>query len=145
MEHTTAVPLTTVQQCVVNAMAAGSTVSKAAQAYNLNRATVYRWMKLLPQFDAALQHARAEFVLARRDDLYYLSNRALETLLAILDNPRVSPAVHLRTAMFILQRNQLPKKGWCMPEPATPSSKPWRRAICTHPREPLHWSRWHRA
>ena len=42
----------------------------------------------------------------------------METLLAILDNPESSPAVLLRTAMFILQRPQLPKTGWSMPEPA---------------------------
>src|ERR1039457_5963113 len=34
------------------------------------------------------------------------------------DNPTSSPAVLLRTAMFILQRLQLPKIGWSMPEPA---------------------------
>ena len=42
----------------------------------------------------------------------------METLLAIIDNPRSSPAVLLRTAMFILQRPQLLKTGWSMPEPA---------------------------
>jgi hypothetical protein len=75
-------------------------------------------MKTRQEFSAALRSARAEFVLARRDDLHHLSNRALETLLAILDNPRSSPAVLLRTAMFVLQRPQLPKTGWSMPEPA---------------------------
>jgi len=119
MEHTAdSPPLTTVQQCVVNALAAGSTVTAAAEAYGIQRMTVYRWMKTLPQFSAALHRARAEFVLARRDDLYHLSNRALETLLAVLDNPRSSPAVLLRTATFILQRPQLPKTGWSMPEPS---------------------------
>jgi uncharacterized protein (DUF1778 family) len=100
MEHSTDTrPLTAVQQCVVDALAAGSTLTDAAEA-------------------AALHRARAEFVLARRDDLHHLSNRALETRLAILDNPKSSPAVLLRTAMFILQRPQLPKTGWSMPEPA---------------------------
>ena len=75
-------------------------------------------MKTCKPFSAALHRARAEFVLARRDDLHHLSNRALETLLAVLDNPKSSPAVLLRTAMFILQRPQLPKTGWSMPEPA---------------------------
>jgi hypothetical protein len=75
-------------------------------------------MKTSKPFIAALHRARAEFVLARRDDLYHLSNRALETLLAVLDNPKASPAVQLRAAMFILQRPQLPKTGWSMPEPA---------------------------
>jgi len=119
MEHTTDTPpLTTVQQCVVNALAAGSTLTDAAAAYGVHRVTVYRWMKTCQPFSAAIHRARAEFVLARRDDLHQLSNRALETLLAILDNPKSSPAVLLRTAMFILQRPQLPKTGWSMPEPA---------------------------
>jgi hypothetical protein len=119
MEHTTdSPPLSTVQQYVVNALAAGSTLTDAAEAYGVHRVTVYRWMKTCQPFSAALHRARAEFVLARRDDLYHLSNRALETLLAVLDNPKSSPAVLLRTAMFILQRPQLPKTGWSMPEPA---------------------------
>ena len=119
MEHTTdSSPLSTVQQCVVNALAAGSTLTDAAEAYGVHRVTIYRWMKTCKPFSAALHRARAEFVLARRDDLYHLSNRALETLLAVLDNPTSSPAVLLRTAMFILQRPQLPKTGWSMPEPA---------------------------
>jgi hypothetical protein len=119
MEHATDTPpLTKVQQCVVDALASGSTITAAAEAYGIQRITIYRWMKARPQFSAALHRARAEFVLARRDDLHHLSNRALETLLAVLDNPRSSPAVLLRTAMFILQRPQLPKTGWSMPEPA---------------------------
>src|ERR1039457_6325768 len=116
MEHAAdSSPLSTIQQCVVNALAAGSTLTDAAEAYSVHRVTVYRWMKTCQPFSAALQRARAEFVLARRDDLHQLSNRALETLLAILDNPKSSAAVLLRTAMFILQRPQMPKTGWSMP------------------------------
>ena len=119
MEHAAdSSPLSTIQQCVVNALAAGSTLTDAAEAYSVHRVTVYRWMKTCQPFSAALHRARAEFVLARRDDLHHLSNRALETLLAILDNPKSSPAVLLRTAMFILLRPQMPKTGWSMPEPA---------------------------
>src|SRR5208337_4232625 len=93
-------------------------LTDAAEAYSVHRVTIYRWMKTSKPFAAALHRARAEFVLARRDDLHHLSNRALETLLAVLDNPKASPAVKLRAAMFILQRPQLPKTGWSMPEPA---------------------------
>jgi transposase-like protein len=117
MEHTTESPLTTVQQCVVNALAAGSNLTHAAAAFGVHRVTVYRWIKTHKEFSAALRNARAEFVLASRDTLYHLSSRALETLLAVLDNPKSSPAVQLRTAMFILQRPQMPKTGWSMPEP----------------------------
>ena len=119
MKHSTESPLlTTVQQCVINALATGATLTDAAEANNINRATIYRWMKTRKEFSTALHQARAEFVLARRDDLHYLSNRALEILLVILNNPKSSPAVLLRTAMFILLRPQLPKTGWSMPEPA---------------------------
>jgi len=119
MGHTTDnPPLTSVQKCVADALAAGSTLTDTAETYRVHRVTIYRWMKTSKPFGVALHCARAEFVLARRDDLHRLSNRALETLLAILDNPKASPAVQLRAAMFILQRPQLPKTGWSMPEPA---------------------------
>ena len=69
MEHAAdSSPLSTIQQCVVNALAAGSTLTDAAEAYSVHRVTVYRWMKTCQPFSAALQRARAEFVLARRDD-----------------------------------------------------------------------------
>jgi len=117
MVHTTP-PLTTVQQCVADALAAGSTLCDAAKQYRVHRVTVYRWMKTSRPFTDALHRARAEFVLARRDDLHKLSNLAVEILFKILENPKSSPAVLLRTAMFILQRPQHPKTGWTMPEPA---------------------------
>jgi hypothetical protein len=119
MEHSTDTPpLTSIQQCVADALAAGSTLTDAAKTYGVHRVTIYRWMKACKPFVEALHRSRAEFVLSRRDALHHLSNRAVETLLAILDNPKSSPAVLLRTSMFILQRPQLPKTGWSMPEPA---------------------------
>jgi hypothetical protein len=116
--HTDSTPLTPVQRSVAKALGAGSTLTAAAEAHQIHRVTLYRWMKTSKPFAAALHRARAEFVLGRRDALYHLSNRAIESLLHILDNPAASPAVLLRTAMFILQRPQLPKTGWSMPEPA---------------------------
>ena len=103
------------QEKVALALASGSSLTAAAAEAGLNRVTIYRWLKTNLHFSAAVQQARAEFMLARRDDLHYLSSRAMETLLAILDNPRSSPAVLLRASMFILQRSETPGKGWCMP------------------------------
>jgi hypothetical protein len=121
MSYTAAAsPLTTTQQCVANALAAGATVSAAAHSHGLNRVTVYRWMKQLKPFQDALYKSRAEFILDRRDKLYYLTNRALNSLESILDKPNSSPAVKLRAAMFILTRPIGPKIGWTMPEPAPP-------------------------
>ena len=108
--------LSQVQQSVADALGSGSTISGAAEEFEVSRLTIYHWIKTRKDFSAAVQQARAEFVLSRRDDLQYLSDRALESVTAILDNPATPSGVLLRAAMFILQRPQ-PKTGWCMPEP----------------------------
>ncbi len=110
-------PLSPLQESVAQALGSGATISGAAEDAGISRVTVYRWMKTSAGFPAAVQKARAEFLLSRRDDLHYLSNRALETLLAVLDNPRSSPSVLLRAASFILQRSHELNKGWSLPEP----------------------------
>ena len=107
--------LSPVQQSVADALGSGSTISGAAEEFEVSRVTIYQWIKSRKDFAAAIQQARAEFVLSRRDDLQYLSDRALESVIAILDNP-ATPGARLRTAMFTLHRPQ-PKTGWCMPEP----------------------------
>ena len=108
--------LTPRQEQVALALAGGATITGAAEQFSVNRTTIYRWLKTVPAFADAVQRGRAEFILARRDDLHYLSSRAMETLVAILDNPRSSPAVLLRAAMFILKRPQTPGQGWLLPE-----------------------------
>jgi hypothetical protein len=108
--------LSPIQERVALSLASGATVTGAAEEAGINRVTVYRWLKGDPAFADAVQQNRADFILSRRDDLHHLTNRAMETLLAILDNPRSSTAVLLRTSMFILQRSQNLGSGWCMPE-----------------------------
>jgi uncharacterized protein (DUF1778 family) len=108
--------LSTVQQSIADALGSGSTISGAAEEFEISRVTIYRWIKTRKDFSAAVQQARAEFVLSRRDDLQYMSDRAIESLIAILDNPSAPSGVLLRAAMFILKRPQT-KTGWCMPEP----------------------------
>jgi len=113
-------PLTPEQKLIVKALAAGATLTAAAAAHGLHRVTLYRWMHTHREFQDALRRARADFILARRDQLHDLSTAALFTLHNILENPQSSPAVLLRTAMFILTRPVAPKTGWTMPEPAPP-------------------------
>jgi hypothetical protein len=108
--------LSPTQARVALALAAGLTITGAAEESGIHRVTVYRWLKHDPAFAEAVKHNRTEFILSRRDDLHHLSNRAMETLLAILDNPRSSPAVLTKVSMFILQRSQKAGAGWCLPE-----------------------------
>jgi len=88
-------PPTAARQCVVDAPAAGATLTAAAEARRVHRVTVYRWMKSRPELQEAIRRTRAGFVPARRDQLYSLGSKALFALQAILDNPKSSPAVLL--------------------------------------------------
>jgi hypothetical protein len=117
MEHTTSTPLTSVQQQIVDDLAAGASFSAVAEAHHINRVTIYRWTKTIPQFKAALELSRVEFILARRDDLQLLTSRALDSLMQILENPKSSPAVLFKTARMILERNKSSQPGWCVAEP----------------------------
>jgi hypothetical protein len=116
--HTKSGPpsLSRAQQSVADALGSGATISGAAEELEVSRVTIYHWIKTRKDFAAAIQQARAEFVFSRRDDLQYLSDRALESVIAILDDPSTPSGVRLRAAMLILRRPQ-PKTGWCMPEP----------------------------
>lgn len=108
--------LSPIQERVALSLASGCTITGAAEEAGIHRITVYRWLKSDLAFAEAVQQNRADFILSRRDDLHHLSNRAMETLLALIDDPRSSPAILLRASMFILQRSQNPGDGWCMPE-----------------------------
>ncbi len=116
MQHDTAPPLTSIQQQVLDSLAAGSTLSAAAAAHDLHRITIYGWMQTLPQFAAELEHQRAEFVLARRDELHLLETRALSSLAKILDDPHASSALLFKAAKLVLERNQS-KCAWSIVEP----------------------------
>ena len=120
MEHL-ATALTSIQQQVVDALAAGASFSAAAQTHRINRVTIYRWVKTIPQFAAAIEFQRAESALARREQLQLLDSRAIDALLGILVNPKSSPSVLLRAAKFVLERKQSSKAAWCMtgPDPAS--------------------------
>jgi hypothetical protein len=85
--------LSTVQQSVADALGSGSTISGAAEELDVSRVTIYNWIKTRKDFAAAIQRARAEFVRSRRDGLQYLSGRALESVIAILDDPSTPSSV----------------------------------------------------
>ena len=109
--------LSTLQNDVVAAFAKGRTVTAAASAAGLHRATIYNWLKHDAAFAAAVRQAKEEYAANLRDQLKELSALALYTLGSILDDPSTPPGVRLKTALAILQRPQLPEQGWALPEP----------------------------
>jgi transposase-like protein len=112
--------LSPLQAKVAVALAHGGTLTEVAKSFGIHRVTIYRWMKSLRAFETAVEQERAEYALLLRDDLRKLSEKALRTLTAILDDPRASASTRARVAMFIMQRNESPRRGWALPVSLAP-------------------------
>jgi len=109
---------TPAQITVIQALATGATVTAAAQLASISRPTVYTWLGD-PAIQSALAFARHEHAVTVRDKLQALTTLALETLEAILKNPKSSPSVLLRATLAILTR-----KNWNLPAPSVEECEP---------------------
>jgi len=108
--------LTAVQAQVVLALAQGRTVTSAAAATSLHRSTIYNWFDSNEEFAQAVREARADSANALYDELRELSSLALSTVRSLLENPATPPFVRFRVALAILERTQLARSGWSIPE-----------------------------
>src|ERR1700730_8698501 len=113
------VNLSPAQAQVVAALAQGRTVTAAAQGAGLHRNTIYNWLHE-PAFKTAVEEAEHEYVAILSDGMRDLAALALDTLRALLEDPKTPPAVRLRTALAILQRPHFPDRGWHLPERIEP-------------------------
>jgi hypothetical protein len=114
MQTADSTTLSPVQAQVVAALAQGRTITTAAAEAGIHRNTIHNWLHE-PVFHAAFEEAQREYTAALSDGMRDLAARAIETLRSLLDDPKASPSVRLRTALAILQRPHFPKPGWHMP------------------------------
>jgi hypothetical protein len=114
MQPAASTTLSPVQAQVVAALAQGRTITTAAAEANIHRNTIHNWLHE-PVFKTAVEEAQREYAAMLADGMRDLAARALETLRQLLDDPKASPAVRLRTALAILQRPHFPNPGWHMP------------------------------
>lgn len=105
-EPSTASVLTPRQARVANALAKGATITDAAAAAGLNRATVYRWLKTRKHFQEAVGDARNAYQLALRKEFQDLSGTVLATLRTLLTDPKTTVAARQRLALDYLARCQ---------------------------------------
>ncbi len=111
----TSTDLTPVQAQVVQALAAGRSVSAAARGAQLHRSTIHNWLKDQPAFAAAVKTARESYRLELGDDLLDLAGDALQTLRSLISSPDTPPAVRLRAALAVLERPTYPDPTWNLP------------------------------
>lgn len=107
--------LTLAQTQVVQALAAGRSVTAAARQAGTHRSTVHNWLKSNSAFAAAVREAREDYRHILTDGLLDLASQALQTVQEILNSPETPASVRLRAALAILERPTSPDTGWNLP------------------------------
>jgi len=95
--------LTPKQVQVIGSLASGATVTDAAKEADIDRTTVYLWMKTDDLFAAELNRSRQEYADAVNGQLRGLAAEAVKTVREMLTGADVFPAVRLKAALSVLQ------------------------------------------
>ncbi|MGA1996921.1 MAG: hypothetical protein ABSH45_14185 [Bryobacteraceae bacterium] len=93
---------------VIDALSSGVNLSDAAAQAGVDCATIAYWRRNFPRFHAALAHAQYDRALMFRERAEALADLAFETLRAILTDPKASPSVRLKAAIFVIEKAVTP-------------------------------------
>ena len=92
------------QLIVINALSEGLNSTDAAAEAGVHRNTINNWRRTSLFFREALVDAQYDRTLLFRDRIEDRLDRALETLDAILSDPKASASTRLKAALFIIGR-----------------------------------------
>ena len=95
--------LTAVQQQVLQALVAGTSITAASQDAGVHRTSVHLWTRQHPHFARALLTARQDKADRMLDELGDLADLALNTFRQILTDEQASPATRLKAAMEVVK------------------------------------------
>src|SRR5450755_3756223 len=93
---------------VINALSAGVNSTDAAAQASVHRNTIAYWRRNYLPFRESLanaQYDRALFFRERAEDMVDL---AYQTLHDLMNDPKASPSVRLKAAMFIIEKSTTP-------------------------------------
>jgi transposase-like protein len=96
------------QQQVIDALSDGVSSTDAAAQAGVHRNTIANWRRNSLFFREALADAQYDRALLFRDQTERRLDRALETLDAVLSDPKASASVRLKAALFIIDRASTP-------------------------------------
>ena len=94
--------LTPAQQKAISALLISRTLSEAAEAAEVHRTTVYRWLRQDRNFRTELRRARREFIGETTAHLQRLSGEAVENLGKIVKDEKASAASRVSSIRIIL-------------------------------------------
>jgi hypothetical protein len=110
-----------VQDQVIAAVANGASIADAAAEAKVHRNTIGNWRRSSAIFRTAFSEALYDRALLIRDQADALAGTAVETIRAILLDPKVAPSVRLKAALAILkQASAPPPEAAEVQSPATP-------------------------
>ena len=100
--------LTPQQLQVINALTEGITMTDAAALAGVHRNTIANWRRNSLFFREALADAQYDRALLFRDMAEGMLDLAFATLNTLLIDPKASPSVRLKAAMFIIEKATTP-------------------------------------
>jgi len=121
--------LSPVQDQVIAAVANGASIADAAAEAKVHRNTIGNWRRSSALFRTAFSDALYDRALLIREQAEALAGTAVETIRAILLDPKVAPSVRLKAALAILHQasapppeapEAFPSRNVAVPSPATP-------------------------
>ena len=93
---------------VVSALSEGANMTDAAAQAGVHRNTIANWRRNSPPFAHALSHAQYDRAMLIRENAETLIDLAIDALEAILTDPKASPSVRLKAAMYIVNMATTP-------------------------------------
>jgi transposase-like protein len=100
--------LSSQQLTVISALSSGATMTDAAEEAGVHRNTIANWRRNFLPFEHALAHAQYDRALLFREKAEALADLAIQTIQAILVDPKASAGVRLKAALAILQTASTP-------------------------------------
>jgi transposase-like protein len=94
--------LSTQKLAVIDALSSGATVIDAAEHAGVHRNTISNWRRNSPDFQEAFAHAQYDRALYFREKAEALADLAIQTIQAILIDPKTPPSVRLKAALAII-------------------------------------------
>src|SRR4051794_40135520 len=90
------------QEKALAALLSGASVTRAARAANVDRATLTRWLSSDAGFIASYNGYRSEMVAALRDQLRFMAADAIKAIRSLITDEATPPAIRLKAAQGVL-------------------------------------------